>query len=95
MQHPGAASRRMHVQETPAQTPEAALRLPPLAASRRFAYGVGHLLDYACGRGGDLHKWKAAKVRALQRGGVETGSRAAGACAQRTHALRSASDSRI
>ncbi|KAF6256464.1 mRNA capping enzyme-domain-containing protein [Scenedesmus sp. NREL 46B-D3] len=28
----------------------------------RFAYGAEALLDYACGRGGDLHKWKSAQV---------------------------------
>eukprot|EP00775_Hariotina_reticulata_P012819 gene12819-12946_t len=29
----------------------------------RFAYGAESLLDYACGRGGDIHKWKSAKVQ--------------------------------
>uniref|UniRef100_A0A383V9F3 mRNA (guanine-N(7))-methyltransferase n=1 Tax=Tetradesmus obliquus TaxID=3088 RepID=A0A383V9F3_TETOB len=28
----------------------------------RFAYGAEALLDYACGRGGDLQKWKSAQV---------------------------------
>jgi hypothetical protein len=33
-------------------------------APRRFAYGAPALLDLACGRGGDLQKWKECKVGA-------------------------------
>lgn len=31
----------------------------------RFAYNADALLDYASGRGGDLHKWKLAQVRLI------------------------------
>eukprot|EP00882_Tetradesmus_deserticola_P033280 GHRQ01037998.1.p1 GENE.GHRQ01037998.1~~GHRQ01037998.1.p1 ORF type:complete len:174 (+),score=26.11 GHRQ01037998.1:155-676(+) len=39
-----------------------ALQLQVLCVSCRFAYGAEALLDYACGRGGDLHKWNSAQV---------------------------------
>ncbi|BDA44333.1 mRNA cap guanine-N7 methyltransferase [Coccomyxa sp. Obi] len=29
----------------------------------RFAGGADSLLDFACGRGGDIHKWAAAKIK--------------------------------
>eukprot|EP00210_Caulerpa_lentillifera_P001474 g1414.t1 len=30
---------------------------------RRFCYGVDKLLDFCCGRGGDIRKWEFAKVK--------------------------------
>jgi hypothetical protein len=40
----------------------AGIELQLLRVSCRFAHGAEALLDLACGRGGDLHKWKSAQV---------------------------------